>query len=162
LGSPGRGAGPYWILTFCGDDLESGLRSLQNVINGERRDAADGRTSEVIDPTKGQPYANAPVSGEADIDAAMDAAAAAFEKWRETTPSERQKALLRIADAIEARADDIVKVESENTGKPIGADHQRGVAAGDRPDPVLRRCCAGPGWAGIGGVPGRAHVLDPP
>ncbi len=98
----------------------NGLRSLQNVINGERRDAADGRTSDVIDPTNGQPYARAPISGQADVDAAMDAAAAAFEKWRDTTPSDRQKALLKIADAIEARADEIVKVESENTGKPIG------------------------------------------
>ena len=98
----------------------TGLRALQNVINGEHKAASDGRTSEVIDPTNGQAYAEAPISGQADIDAAMDAAAAAFEKWRETTPSERQQALLKIADAIEARADEIVKVESENTGKPIG------------------------------------------
>ncbi|MDQ3735243.1 MAG: aldehyde dehydrogenase family protein, partial [Actinomycetota bacterium] len=98
----------------------TGLRTLQNVINGERTDAADGRTSDVIDPTTGQPYAQAPVSGQADVDAAMTAAAAAFEKWRDTTPSDRQKALLKIADAIEARVDEIVKVESENTGKPIG------------------------------------------
>ncbi|MBA3368544.1 MAG: gamma-aminobutyraldehyde dehydrogenase [Geodermatophilaceae bacterium] len=96
------------------------LRALQNVINGERKDASDGRTSEVIDPTNGRPYARAPISGQADIDAAMDAAAAAFEKWRDTTPSERQRAMLKIADAIEERADEIVKVESENTGKPIG------------------------------------------
>jgi betaine-aldehyde dehydrogenase len=112
----------------------TGLRALQNVINGEHKAASDGRTSEVIDPTNGRPYAEAPISGQADIDAAMDAAAAAFEKWRETTPSERQQALLKIADAIEARADEIVKVESENTGKPIGLTTSEELPPGDRPE----------------------------
>ena len=98
----------------------SGLRRLDNLIDGGSRPSSDGRTSEVVDPTNGRAYAQAPISGQADIDAAMDAAAAAFEKWRDTTPSERQRAMLKIADAIEARADDIVRVESENTGKPIG------------------------------------------
>jgi len=112
----------------------TGLRALQNVINGEHKAASDGRTSEVIDPTNGQAYAEAPISGQADIDAAMDAAAAAFEKWRETTPSERQQALLKIADAIEARADEIVKVESENTGKPIGLTTSEELPPGDRPE----------------------------
>jgi betaine-aldehyde dehydrogenase len=65
-------------------------------------------------------YATAPLSAAADVDAAMAAAAAAFPAWRDTTPSERQKALLKIADAIEARADELVAVESENTGKPLG------------------------------------------
>src|SRR5262249_27138251 len=50
----------------------------------------------------------------------MNAAARAFETWRDTTPAERQRALLRLADAMEARVDDFVRVESENTGKPIG------------------------------------------
>lgn len=50
----------------------------------------------------------------------MAAAAAAFPSWRDATPSERQKALLKIADAFEARADELVATESENTGKPLG------------------------------------------
>src|SRR5919112_1320277 len=58
--------------------------------------------------------------GEADIDAAFQDSARAFEEWRNTTPSERQLALIRIADAIEARADELVAVESQNTGKPLG------------------------------------------
>ena len=49
---------------------------------------------------------------------ACKAAARAFESWGRTTPSERQLALLKIADAIEARAEELVAVESENTGKP--------------------------------------------
>ncbi len=95
------------------------LRTLRNYIDGEFRDAADGATTEVIDPVTGQAYATAPRSGQADVDAAMAAAKAAFPGWRDTTPAERQKALLRIADAIEARADELVAVESRNTGKPL-------------------------------------------
>jgi betaine-aldehyde dehydrogenase len=91
---------------------------ITNFINGEHVDAAEGRTSDVVDPSTGEAYAAAALSGEADIDAAFTAAERAFESWRDTTPGERQRALLRIADAIEERADDLVDVESRNTGKP--------------------------------------------
>ncbi|MCX5404308.1 gamma-aminobutyraldehyde dehydrogenase [Streptomyces sp. NBC_00335] len=96
------------------------LRRLRNYIGGEFKDAADGRTTEVVNPATGEAYATAPLSGQADVDAAMAAAAAAFPAWRDATPSERQKALLKIADAFEARADELVATESENTGKPLG------------------------------------------
>jgi len=92
---------------------------LQNFINGEYVDSKSGTTSEVINPSTGQAYATAPVSGAADIDAAVGAAAAAFEDWRDSTPSERQRALLKIADAMESRAEELVAIESENTGKPL-------------------------------------------
>ncbi|MEU4948316.1 gamma-aminobutyraldehyde dehydrogenase [Streptomyces lavendulae] len=96
------------------------LRRLRNYIGGEFKDAADGRTTDVVNPATGEVYATAPLSGQADVDAAMAAAAAAFPGWRDTTPSDRQKALLKIADAFEARADELVAAESENTGKPLG------------------------------------------
>ncbi|GAA3376258.1 gamma-aminobutyraldehyde dehydrogenase [Streptomyces sannanensis] len=96
------------------------LRRLRNYIDGEFRDAVDGRTIEVVNPATGEAYATSPLSGQSDVDAAMAAAAAAFPAWRDTTPSERQKALLKIADAVEARADELVAAESENTGKPLG------------------------------------------
>ncbi|MFI0897680.1 gamma-aminobutyraldehyde dehydrogenase [Streptomyces sp. NPDC020983] len=96
------------------------LRTLRNHIDGEFRAAADGRTTQVVNPATGDVYATAPLSGAADVDAAMAAAAAAFPGWRDTTPSDRQKALLRIADAVEARAAELVEAESENTGKPLG------------------------------------------
>ncbi|MER5933370.1 gamma-aminobutyraldehyde dehydrogenase [Streptomyces sp. NPDC002054] len=96
------------------------LRRLRNYIGGEFKDAADGRTTEVVNPATGEVYATAPLSGQADVDAAMAAAAAAFPGWRDTTPAERQKALLKIADAFEARAEELVAAESENTGKPLG------------------------------------------
>ncbi|MDQ1620956.1 MAG: betaine-aldehyde dehydrogenase [Actinomycetota bacterium] len=94
-------------------------RTLHNFVNGQQVVAADGRTSEVVNPATGQAYAQAPVSSATDVDAAMKAAATAFETWRDTTPSERQRALLRIADAFEERADELVAAEVENTGKPI-------------------------------------------
>jgi betaine-aldehyde dehydrogenase len=94
-------------------------RTLQNFVNGKFTDASDGRTSDVIDPSTGEVYAHAPVSSRQDVDAAMQAAANAFEGWRDATPSERSLALFRIADAIEARADELVEVETRNTGKPV-------------------------------------------
>lgn len=96
------------------------LRKLRNYIAGEFRDAADGRTTEVVNPATGEAYATAPLSGPADVDAAMAAAAEAFPGWRDTTPAERQKALLKIADAFEERAEELIAAEVENTGKPIG------------------------------------------
>jgi betaine-aldehyde dehydrogenase len=93
---------------------------LHNFIDGATAEPADGRYTDLIDPATGEVFAAAPQSGEADVDRAMQAAAAAFEKWRDTTPSERQLALLRFADAVEARADDLVDVEVRNTGKPRG------------------------------------------
>jgi betaine-aldehyde dehydrogenase len=91
---------------------------IHNVIGGRAAAAADGRTSELVDPTSGEAYASAPVSGAADVDQAFAAAAAGFEVWRDATPSERQLALFRFADALEARQDELLDVECRNTGKP--------------------------------------------
>ncbi len=94
--------------------------ALRNFVDGGYVDSADGRSSELLDPTTGEVFATAPLSGPADVEAAFGAAARAFESWRETTPSERQLALLRIADAIEDRAEELVRAEAQNTGKLIG------------------------------------------
>ena len=93
--------------------------TFRNYIDGAFADASDGRTLDVVDPTTGAVYATSPLSGAADVDAAMSAAAAAFPVWRDTTPSVRQRALLKIADAMEARADDLAAAESRDTGKPL-------------------------------------------
>ncbi|MFT3854336.1 MAG: aminobutyraldehyde dehydrogenase [Ilumatobacteraceae bacterium] len=95
------------------------MQAFHNFVNGRSIPAADGRTSEVVDPVTGRAYATAALSGPTDVDTAMAAAAAAFEDWKETTPSERSLALFRIADAVEARAEDLVQMEVANTGKPI-------------------------------------------
>jgi betaine-aldehyde dehydrogenase len=95
------------------------VRTLRNFVDGEYRDPAEGKTSALINPSTGETFAHAPVSGDHDVDEACAAARRAFEKWGDTTPSERSLALIRIADAIEARADEFVALESENTGKPL-------------------------------------------
>lgn len=95
------------------------MRALQNFIGGALVDAHADARSEVVNPHTGQAYATAPISDAADIDSAYRAAADAFDTWRDTTPSERQRALLKIADALEAHADELIALESENTGKPI-------------------------------------------
>jgi betaine-aldehyde dehydrogenase len=94
------------------------MKAFSNFINGKHVAAADGRTTPVINPATGEQYGEAQLSGAADVDSAMEAAAAAFESWRDTTPSERSLAMFRIADALEARADDLIALEVENTGKP--------------------------------------------
>jgi betaine-aldehyde dehydrogenase len=94
-------------------------RVLHNFVDGAAVEPADGRYADLIDPSTGEVFAAAPVSSEADVDRAMRAAEKAFEGWRDTTPSDRQRALLKFADAIEARADELVAAECQNTGKPI-------------------------------------------
>ncbi len=96
------------------------MKKLQNFVNGQSVDSTSGETTTLINPATGQPFATAPISNAADVDVAMKAAANAFVDWRDSTPSERQRALLKIADAIEARADEFVAIESENCGKPLG------------------------------------------
>ncbi|MES9541002.1 aminobutyraldehyde dehydrogenase [Actinomadura sp. NPDC000600] len=92
---------------------------LRNFIGGEYVDAKDGRTLEVVDPSTGETYAEAPVSGAEDVDAAFRAAADAFPAWRDATPGERSLAMLRFADAVEKRAEELVRTESRDTGKPL-------------------------------------------
>ncbi|HUL27228.1 MAG TPA: gamma-aminobutyraldehyde dehydrogenase [Streptosporangiaceae bacterium] len=95
-------------------------QELQNFIGGQWTDMSYDKRAELVDPSTGEVFATAPVSSETEVDAAVESAAAAFDGWRDATPAERSLALLRIADAIEARADEFVKAESQNTGKPIG------------------------------------------
>lgn len=93
-------------------------QQFRNIIDGEAVGSVSGETYDVVNPATGEVYAQAPASGAEDVDRAMKAAAKAFESWGETTPAERQRALLKMADALEARADEFVRVECENTGKP--------------------------------------------
>ena len=96
----------------------SDQQQLRNFVNGEYVDPVDGGYADLVDPCTGEVFARAPVSGPADVDAAMRAASTAFEGWRDATPAERQRAMLKFADAVEARAADLVDAEVRNTGKP--------------------------------------------
>jgi betaine-aldehyde dehydrogenase len=94
---------------------------LSNFIDGEEREAADGASEEILNPATGKPIATAPLSGEADVWAAVKAAKQALPEWSETPPGERALALLKIADALEQNGDEICRLESLNVGKPIEA-----------------------------------------
>ncbi|GHJ41601.1 gamma-aminobutyraldehyde dehydrogenase [Streptomyces sp. TS71-3] len=93
--------------------------SVRNFIAGSPAAAASGRTTDLLDPSAGKPSGTAALSGPEDVDRAAKAARAGFERWRRTTPGERQLALHRIADALEARAEEFVRLEARHTGKPL-------------------------------------------
>ena len=95
------------------------MKTLQNFVNGKKVSATSDKVQDLINPATGEVFAKAPVSNAADVDKAMKAAAGAFEIWKESTPGERQKAINKIADAIEARSEELIGIESANTGKPI-------------------------------------------
>lgn len=107
------------------------MEQLQNFINGKSVPGSSSEVTQLINPATGEVYATAPKSNAADVDAAMKAAEAAFVLWRDSTPSERQRALLKIADALEARADEIIAIECLNTGKPIA------ITASEEVPPML-------------------------
>ncbi len=96
------------------------MDDLQNFVGGRDTDFAYDKRLDLIDPSTGEVFATAPASGEDEVNAAFAAASDAFEGWRDATPSERSLALLRIADTLEAHAEQLVAIESQNTGKPIG------------------------------------------
>src|SRR5215210_1435484 len=110
--------------------MQTETKRVKNFVNGEHRDPADGQTYDLVNPATGQTFAQAPISEREDIDRAFGAAEKAFETWRDTTPSERQLALLRLADAIEERAEELIRAESENTGKPFGLTMEEEIPAG--------------------------------
>jgi betaine-aldehyde dehydrogenase len=95
------------------------MKTFRNFVNGSFVDAKSGETTNVINPATGQVYAQAVLSREADVDLAMRAAEQGAELWRDATPAERSLALYRMADAVESRAEELIALEVENTGKPI-------------------------------------------
>jgi len=98
-----------------------GKHELTNVIGGDRVPAADGRTADLVDPSTGEVFGTAPVSTEEDVDRAVEAARTAFEGWAATPPGERARALLRMADLIEEKGEEIADLEAADAGKPRSA-----------------------------------------
>jgi betaine-aldehyde dehydrogenase len=97
--------------------------TLQNFINGEFVNSAEGRTESIINPATGESIAEAQLSTAEDVDRAVKAAREAFENgdWASTTPGDRAAALLALADSIESHADELSELESDDAGKPIAA-----------------------------------------
>ena len=108
-------------------DLLERVKTHQQFIGGEWVDSASGKTLDVENPANGKVIASVPASDVEDVDRAANAAAKAFETWQKTTPAERMTALLRLADAIDANADELARLESAHAGKPLN------VAAVDIP-----------------------------
>jgi len=102
------------------DTLER-VTTYQQFIGGEWVDSASGETLAVENPAAGTVIAHVQASAPEDADRAVEAASRAFETWQHTTPADRSLMLLKLADAIEARADELGRVESKNVGKPVGA-----------------------------------------
>jgi len=97
------------------------MRTLENFINGKFVAPAGGETEPVLNPASGEEIAQAPLSTEADVDAAVIAARSAFDGWSQTTPATRAEALLKLADASEAHAEELAREEAINAGKPLAA-----------------------------------------
>lgn len=95
------------------------MTTLQNFLDGKYVESHSDEALDVVEPATGITYAQAPISNAAEVHAAFESAARAFQVWGQSTPGERQLALLKIADAIEARSEEIVSVESRDTGKPL-------------------------------------------
>jgi betaine-aldehyde dehydrogenase len=91
---------------------------LQNFIDGEFVDPAEGTAEDVINPSTGEVIAQAPLSSAEDVDRAVAAARGAFEGWSRTTPRERSEMLLKLADAILEHGDEFADIESADAGKP--------------------------------------------
>jgi acyl-CoA reductase-like NAD-dependent aldehyde dehydrogenase len=91
------------------------------IVGGERLEAADGRTFETIDPATGQPIAEVPQAGAADVDRAVGAAREAFEdgRWNGIAAAKRTRAMLALAEALEEHADELAELESLDNGKPV-------------------------------------------
>ena len=102
-------------------DVIERVKTYQQFIGGKWVDSVTGETLAVENPANGQVIANVQASGAEDVDRAVEAAATAFQTWQHTTPQDRSIALLKLADALEARGEEIGRLESQNAGKPVGA-----------------------------------------
>jgi 1-pyrroline dehydrogenase len=106
------------------------VKTFQQFIGGQWVDAASGETQSVENPAVYEEIARVPASGQEDVNRAVDAAADAFEGWSHTTPQTRSLALLKIADLLDEHADEIGRLESLQTGKPVqAAIDEMGVAS---------------------------------
>jgi 1-pyrroline dehydrogenase len=91
----------------------------ENFIGGAWAPAKDGATDEVLNPATGEVLAEVASGGAVDAEAAVAAAAAAFETWGFSTPRERSEKLLALAAAVEGDLDELKRLEMANVGKPV-------------------------------------------
>jgi 1-pyrroline dehydrogenase len=123
--------------------MATAVKSFRMFVDGAFTDAADGGTRDIVSPATGEVIARVPEGTAADVDRAVAAAKRAFEEvWCDATPGERSRALLRMAELVEAHGEELGRLEAENVGKvysltmsdeiPVIADQFRFFAAGAR------------------------------
>jgi acyl-CoA reductase-like NAD-dependent aldehyde dehydrogenase len=96
-------------------------RTRRMLIDGKWVEAASGKTFTTYDPATEEPLAEVAAGEKEDVDRAVRAARRAFEggPWRRMTPSERGRAIWKLADLIEARTEEFAQLETLDNGKPI-------------------------------------------
>ena len=92
---------------------------IRLLIDGRWRAAADGRSRDLVNPATEAVIGQVPIATRADLDRALESAAAAFRVWRKVTPFERHKILKKGADLIRQRAGTIGRSMTEEQGKPL-------------------------------------------
>jgi 1-pyrroline dehydrogenase len=100
-------------------DVMDKVTTYRQLIGGEFVEAASGRSADIINPADDEVIASVPASDAEDVDRAVEAAATAYESWKNTTPQDRSLLLLKLADRLEERADELGRLESRNAGKPV-------------------------------------------
>jgi acyl-CoA reductase-like NAD-dependent aldehyde dehydrogenase len=111
------------MATISADQTQTngqGTQRFQLFIDGQFRDAADGKTFDSYEPATGRVWAQVAEASEADVDLAVQAARRAFEgPWGRTLAMDRARVLYRMAQAIERHTDELAEVESRDNGKPM-------------------------------------------
>src|SRR2546428_14186783 len=99
--------------------MKSNNLLARNLIAGKWEPAASGKTIDVMNPATGERLATVPDGAAEDIDRAVRAARASFEKgsWRKADPSHKERVLWRIADLIAQQEDELCLLESQENGK---------------------------------------------
>ena len=96
------------------------VTTLQNLIDGEPV-PANGELEPVLNPATGEELARAANSSAEDVSRAVAAARRAFAGWSQSTPADRSRALLAMAQLVEDNAEELARLESLNAGKPLAA-----------------------------------------
>ena len=100
--------------------MATAVKAWKLFVGGHWVESAAGETERDIDPSTGETTAEVQVGSEEDVERAVKAAKKAYEEvWFDTPPKERSAMMLKLADAMEADADNLAKLESEDVGKPI-------------------------------------------
>ncbi len=99
--------------------MSTTVASHKNFVGGEWVESVEGGTMEVLNPATGEPIAEVPAGTAADVDRAVEAAKQALPEWLDSTPGERAELLLKLADLLDANAEELAEIESRNVGKPL-------------------------------------------